>query len=59
MAFRELERGEHRPTYLDVWPGTTCGLAWLVACFNTLGVAEKSVFELNTNCGPAWQIVIY
>jgi hypothetical protein len=23
-------------TYLDVWPGTTCSLAWLVAGCNTL-----------------------
>ncbi len=25
------------PTYLDVWPGTTCSLAWLVAGCNTFG----------------------
>ncbi len=27
----------HWPTYLDVWPGPTCSLAWLVAGCNTLG----------------------
>jgi hypothetical protein len=39
MAFMEgLERGEHRPTYLDVWSGTTVALpGWQQVVTNTLG----------------------
>ncbi len=35
--FYPWESQQHWPTYIDVWPGTPCSLAWLVAGCNTLG----------------------
>jgi hypothetical protein len=47
-------------TYIDVWPGTTCSLAWLVVGCNRLGGGKTSYPKyINTSCGPARQIFIY
>ncbi len=42
---------DHWPTYLDVWPGTTCSLAWLGAVSNTLG-GGKPVIESKHQLWP-------
>jgi hypothetical protein len=36
MDIHLIVSSDHWPTYKDVWPGTPCRLAWLVAGCNTL-----------------------
>ncbi len=36
-AVVQLHWRDHWPTYIDVWPGTPCSLAWPVAGCNMLG----------------------
>ncbi len=37
LRVTDFPRIDHRPAYIDVWPGTPCNLAWLIAGRHTLG----------------------